>query len=117
MAQKLIHIGVGGRGKWPVNLVTQRDDYQTVALVDIREDHLGNAMDVSGLPESACFRTLEQALNKVEADAVVVITPPDLHTEHCLQALRAGKHVLVESPSQKPWQTRKSWSPRQTSTA
>ncbi len=68
-------------------------------------------MDVSGLPESACFRTLGQALNKVEADVVVLITPPDLHTEHCLEALRAGKHVLVESPSQKPW------SPRQTSTA
>ena len=98
MSHKLIHIGVGGRGKWPVNLVPERDDYESVGLVDIREDHLDTAMGVSGLPESACFRTLEQALNNVEADAVVVITPPDLHTEHCLEALRAGKHVLVEKP-------------------
>ena len=81
-----------------MNLVVERDDYQTVALVDIREDHLNNAMDFTGLPEAACFRTLEQALNKVEADAVVVVTPPNLHTEHCLEALRAGKHVLVEKP-------------------
>ena len=101
MAHKLIHIGVGGRGKWPVKLVTQRDDFESVGYVDIREYHLGNAMDVGGLPESACFRTLEQAFNKVDAEAVVVITPPDLHTEHCLEALRAGKHVLVEKPFSK----------------
>ena len=98
MAHRLIHIGVGGRGKWPVNMVPNRDDYQSVALVDIREDHLETAMGVTGLPESSCFRTLDQALNNVEADAVVVITPPDLHTEHCLEALRDGKHVLVEKP-------------------
>ena len=30
-----------------------------------------------------------------------MITPPDLHTEHCLEALRAGKHVLVEKPFSK----------------
>jgi predicted dehydrogenase len=55
-------------------------------------------METSGLPEAACFRTIEQALNKVEADVVVVITPPDLHYEMCLEAVRAGKHVLVEKP-------------------
>ena len=98
MSHKLIHIGVGGRGKWPVNMVPNRDDFESVGLVDIREDHLETAMGVTGLPESACFRTLEQAFQKVDADAVVVITPPDLHTEHCLEALRAGKHVLVEKP-------------------
>ena len=98
MSQKLIHIGVGGRGKWPINMVPNRDDFDTVGLVDIREDHLETAMGVTGLGESACFRTLDQALNKVACNAVVVATPPALHTEHCLMALRAGKHVLVEKP-------------------
>ena len=98
MATRLIHIGVGGRGKWPVNLVPQRDDYESVAFVDINEENMNAAMDVAGMPESKCFRTLEQALNNVESDAVVVITPPDLHAEMCLEAVRAGKHVLVEKP-------------------
>ena len=42
--------------------------------------------------------SLGAALQAVEADAVVVITPPDLHAEQCLEAVTAGKHVLVEKP-------------------
>ena len=95
---RLIHVGVGGRGKWPVQRVTTREDYQSVALVDINETNMNAAMEVSGLPESACFRTLQAALSRVEADAVVVVTPPHLHTAQCLEAVRAGKHVLVEKP-------------------
>jgi predicted dehydrogenase len=62
------------------------------------ENQFAEAMEVSGLDESKCFRSLDVALNQTEADAVVVITPPQLHSEHCLLAIRAGKHVLVEKP-------------------
>lgn len=98
MAHRLIHVGVTGRGRWPVNLVPQRDDFESVALVDIVDEKFEPAMEASGLPESACFRTIEQALNNVESDAIVVITPPDLHAEMCLETVRAGKHLLVEKP-------------------
>ena len=98
MAHRLIHVGVAGRGRWPVNLVPQRDDFESVALVDIYEEKFEPAMESTGLPESACFRTIEQALNNVESDAIVVITPPDLHAEMCLETVRAGKHLLVEKP-------------------
>ena len=98
MTHRLIHCGVGGRGRWPVKLAPQRDDFESVALVDVKEENLRNAMEVSGLPESACFRSLEAAINNVEADCVVLITPPDLHAEQCFEAIRAGKHVLVEKP-------------------
>jgi predicted dehydrogenase len=98
MAVQCIHIGVGGRGKWPVQLFTERDDVESVAFVDIHEGNMNAAMEVSGMPESKCFRTLEQALNNVESDCVVVITPPDDHAGMILEAVRAGKHVLVEKP-------------------
>jgi len=98
MAIRCIHIGVGGRGKWPVKLWTEREDVESVAFVDIHEGNMNAAMDVAGMPESKCFRTLEQALNKVDCDCVIVITPPDLHAEMILEAVRAGKHVLVEKP-------------------
>ncbi len=98
MAIRLIHLGVGGRGRWPVRRVIERPDFESVALVDVNEDNLRVAREESGLPEAACYRCLMDALNSVEADAVVVITPPQLHAEQCLQAVRAGKHVLVEKP-------------------
>ncbi len=98
MGIRLIHLGVGGRGGWPVRRVVERDDFESVALVDVNEENLFAAMETSGLPESACFRSLESALDRVEADAVVVVTPPQLHARQCLEAVRAGKHVLVEKP-------------------
>ena len=80
----MIHCGVGGRGRWSVKLATQSDDIQSVALVDVNEENLRIAKEVSGLAESACFRSLEAAINNVEADCVVIITPPFLHAEYRL---------------------------------
>ena len=93
-----IHLGAGGRGRWPINRISRRDDYESVALVDVNEDNLATAREASGLGEEVCFASLDAALQAVESDAVVVITPPDMHYEHCLAAVRAGKHVLVEKP-------------------
>jgi predicted dehydrogenase len=59
---------------------------------------MAKARELTGLPAEACFTRLEDALPAIEADAVVVITPPDLHARQCLDAVRAGKHVLVEKP-------------------
>jgi len=98
MPIRLIHLGVGGRGRWPVRRVLDRTDFESVALVDVNEDNLRSAREDSGLPQAACYRSLGEAIEGVEADAVVVITPPHMHADQCLQAVRAGKHVLVEKP-------------------
>ena len=98
MAVRTLHVGVGGRGVWPLRAMPARDDFQPVGLVDVRADKLAAARELTQLPESACFTALEEALEAVEADAVVVITPPDFHAKHCHMAIQAGKHVLVEKP-------------------
>ncbi|NCO33129.1 MAG: hypothetical protein AUJ92_11130 [Armatimonadetes bacterium CG2_30_59_28] len=98
MAIRVIHVGVGGRGVWPISAFQKRDDLESVALVDIREEALTAARETTGLGEDRCFFTMEKALETVEADAVCVITPPHLHAAQCLAAVRAGKHVLVEKP-------------------
>jgi predicted dehydrogenase len=98
MAVRTIHVGVGGRGVWPLRVMPGRDDFEPVALVDVRADKLAAARELTGLDESACFSALEEALDAVEADAVVVITPPDFHAKHCHMAVQAEKHVLVEKP-------------------
>lgn len=98
MPIRLIHLGAGGRGRWPVRRVLERTDFESAALVDVNEDNLRSAREESGLTEAACYRSLGEAIKGVEADAVVVITPPQLHADQCLEAIRAGKHVLVEKP-------------------
>lgn len=98
MTIRTIHLGVGGRGRWPLNCIRDRQDFEAAALVDVSAGNLAEARETSGLGEDACFASLSEALRKVEADAVVVITPPDLHAGQCLEAVRAGKHVLVEKP-------------------
>ncbi len=95
---KVIHLGVGGRGVWPVNLFKERDDFVSVAYVDVNKEAMEKASAISGLSPEKCFSSLEEALEKVEADSVFVITPPQLHSKQCLQAIEAGKHVLVEKP-------------------
>lgn len=98
MAIRTIHVGVGGRGAWPLRKMPERDDYQPVALVDVNPANMAKAREMTGLAPEVCFTRMEDALEAVEADAVVVITPPDLHARQCLDAVRAGKHVLVEKP-------------------
>lgn len=98
MTVRTIHVGVGGRGVWPLRTMPERDDFEPVALVDINPEKLATAREMTGLGESACFGDIADALASAEADAVVVITPPDFHAKHCHQAVQAGKHVLVEKP-------------------
>jgi len=98
MSIRTTHVGVGGRGRWPLNRFQERNDFQAVALVDVSADNLAAARETSSLGEEACFSSLTDALAAVETDAVVIITPPDLHAGQCLEAVRAGKHVLVEKP-------------------
>jgi predicted dehydrogenase len=49
-----------------------------------------------GYPGLVSFSSLEEALDCV--DAVVIATPPSTHKPLALQALNAGKHVMVEKP-------------------
>lgn len=47
----------------------------------------------------AAYRDYESALRDPTVDAVVVAVPPKFHLDLTLEALRAGKHVLVEKPA------------------
>jgi len=48
-------------------------------------------------PSDRYVATIEEVLAS-SADIVVVITPPECHSEHVAAALEVGKHVLVEKP-------------------
>lgn len=101
MIHKCIHLGVGGRGVWPWRAFQDRDDFEPLLLVDIDPDNLKAAQTALVFPPDRCFDCMEAAMDSplaAQADTVIVITPPDLHADMCLEAVRRGKHVMVEKP-------------------
>lgn len=102
-ALRTIHVGVGGRGRWPIEVLTALDDFRPVALVDVVAENLAWARGRSGLGEEACFEDVGAALAAVEADALVVCTPTRTHARFCRAGFAAGKHVLVEKGMTLDW--------------
>ena len=91
-----IHVGTGGRGVWPIDVVTADPNWEPVALVDVNETFLQNAREKTGLEESACFSSLEDAAEAVNADAALICTPTETHAPFARMGFEAGLHVLVE---------------------
>lgn len=95
---RLIQIGTGGFGQSWLQIVKEHAGVELAAVVDIAEANLQAAGEKTGLPPERLFLTPEEALAKVEADMVLIVTPPQTHKALALQALEAGLHVLMEKP-------------------
>jgi len=68
-------------------------------LVGVCDVVKANAEKIAGRHgASEVYADIDEALAKTTANAVYVATPVFLHVSHAIQALRAGKHVLVEKP-------------------
>lgn len=103
MILRTIHVGVGGRGVWPIEVLGADPRFQPVALVDVNRDFLVQAQARLQLPDSALFSDLQAALDAVEADAVVICTPTVTHATLARRAFAHGKHVLVEKGMTMDW--------------
>jgi predicted dehydrogenase len=92
-----LRIGVVGCGYWGarhVRVLSSLSAVSHVALIDWNPN--ARAPLCAAFPAVSAFSDLESALPHV--DAVVIATPPRSHSALALQALHAGKHVLVEKP-------------------
>jgi len=98
MAVRVTVAGVGQRGCEWVRTVRSESGYELAACVDINEDVLQRSAAALGVPPAQCFRSLAEALGKIDCDAVIVATAADRHAEACELALARGRAVLVEKP-------------------
>jgi predicted dehydrogenase len=99
VALRLIHVGLGGwGGDWARNVVPRVPTVDRVAIVDADESNLATARKKLQLGTDRCFTDLRSAFDHVEADAVLITASVAAHFPLAVQALRAGKHVLVEKP-------------------
>jgi predicted dehydrogenase len=94
-----MNIGVIGYGYWGPNLVRNFAEVRgaTVAMVaDMNPDQLTRVN--SRYPAIATTTDIQQLIDSPTIDAVAIATPVSTHFQLAMNALKAGKHVLVEKP-------------------
>jgi predicted dehydrogenase len=95
---RLIQVGVAGWGWSWADITKRSEDWNVVAYVDIDKRNLTEASAYYGLPDSKCFTDVEEAIREVDADGILVCTPPGSHAAVTTKAFESGLHVLVEKP-------------------
>ena len=73
-------------------------DWPGTQLVVIASLHGEHARDMAGKMGCESSTDWKSAATRKDVDAVVVCTPPHLHADISMAAMRAGKHVLCEKP-------------------
>lgn len=95
---RLALVGAGVIGKHHGMVMTQlADRLELVAVVDVdlpRAEQL--AAERGGRP----YASLTEALAHEDVDVVTVATPTGLHGTVAIEALDAGKHVVIEKPAE-----------------
>ena len=95
----MIGVGVIGYGYWGPNLVRNFAEVpgsRVVAVSDLRPGRL--ALAQSRYPTIEVTTDYRELLSNGRIDAVAIATPVSTHFDLAMQALQAGKHVLVEKP-------------------
>lgn len=95
---RVIQVGLGGFGRGWAKIVREAAGVVLAAVVDPVPAARAWAVAECGLATGDCFGSLAEALARRDCDAVLVVTPPETHAAVATEALRAGKHVLVEKP-------------------
>lgn len=95
----MIRIGVIGFGYWGPNLVrnfAEAKGSKVVRVCDARPERL--AIAANRYPGIATGEDPLDLIHSPDVDAVIIATPVSSHFPLAIEALRSGKHVLVEKP-------------------
>ena len=91
-------IGVGNRGSYLLGAVLVQSKAKVLALCDIKPERLDKAATTAARDNPATYADWRKIIDRKDVDAVFIASPPDLHSEMAVAALRAGKHVYCEKP-------------------
>lgn len=90
-------VGLGRLGKsHAYNIVNYIKSLDLVAACSVVEDELTYAKNKLNIQK--LYSAYEDMIDQADIDAVVIVSPSDLHTSQIEYAFRAGKHVFCEKP-------------------
>jgi predicted dehydrogenase len=84
-------IGYGGFGKFLHHWFSKMENAEVVAVAD--HGHHTKESNICSV-----YENWKDLLNDDAVDIVSIVTPPGMHAEMACEAMRAGKHVLLEKP-------------------
>jgi predicted dehydrogenase len=93
MRVAIIGAGLQCRRRAPV-VVESKDD-ELVVIASLHREHAQSVASKMGCEASDDWR---RAVTRPDVDVVLICTPPYVHAEIGIAAMRAGKHVLCEKP-------------------
>jgi predicted dehydrogenase len=91
-----VRVAVVGYGYWGSKHMRVLSSMPGVQVTIVDQDAERIAEAQRAYPAAEAARHLDEVIGRV--DAVVVATPPSAHAPVALQALRNGRHALVEKP-------------------
>ncbi|QGN34539.1 Gfo/Idh/MocA family protein [Microlunatus sp. Gsoil 973] len=94
-------IGCGVIGIHHATVLTRHPDFAVTALVDVvpgKAEQVAENVAGEGAERPVVYESIAAALESGSVDLAVVCTPSGFHIDHALEALAAGKHVVVEKP-------------------
>ena len=95
---KVIQVGIGGMGNTWLGAAQRSPHVEFAGFVEIDDEIARAQSEAYNLDQSLIFPSLPEALETVEADAVINVTPPEIHRDICVTAMEAGLPVLTEKP-------------------
>ena len=97
MGIKIVQVGAGLRGRQWAGFVKAHPDVECVAIVELDAAAREKARPMLG-HGCAEFVDVAEALQKVKADAALIVSPSSTHADVATRCLDAGLTVMVEKP-------------------
>ncbi|MFW9986302.1 MAG: Gfo/Idh/MocA family oxidoreductase [Candidatus Odinarchaeota archaeon] len=93
-----IGIGVIGVGAWGKNHARVFSELEEVNLIAITDRDLDRVKAIAKKYHTTPCQSVDELLRHEDIDAVTICTPTVTHADLALEALEAGKHLLLEKP-------------------
>ncbi len=94
-------VGAGAFGEKHLEAIAAIDNAEVVTVVSASLDEAGKLAAQFGIADTA--DNYEAILERSDIDAVILTTPTPIHAAQAIQAMDAGKHVMVEIPVADSW--------------
>lgn len=88
-------IGCGAISNMHAGAIKAIENAELIACTDVNEKSLA---DFSKKYDITPYNDFNDMLNDTKVDTVCVCTPSGLHKKFCVEAAKAGKHIVVEKP-------------------